>query len=216
MEVERMSCEWGHTDCEGEGTKCELCFSDSFHYKPAKARKKPQLAHRQPKADGRMGSSFEFKNHQANEALITGASTRMTPNSGAGHIKGDQEINGIITVMEELKTKVKKQAPGRKTFTIEKEWLDKLNREARAVNKSFWYLKFSFHENDEDVYVICEQDIIMSFVATIIEERKTAIKAKADIDVAEKRARLVEAENVVLKAEIELLKAELTRLKLEE
>lgn len=211
-----MSCTWGHLDCKHEGEKCDLCFSDSFHYLVAVTKKKPQLAHRQPKPDGRMGSSFEFRNHQANDALVKGATTRMTPNSGAGKIKGDQEINGIITVMEELKTKVTKQASGRKTFTIEKEWLDKLNREANAANKSFWYLKFSFHEYDEDVYVICEQDIIMSFVATIIEERKAAIKAKADVTVAEKRTRLVEAENVALKAEIELLKAELARLKLEE
>ena len=210
-----MSCEWGHTDCEGEGTKCELCFSDSFHYKPAKARKKPQLAKRQPKEDGRMGSSFEFKNHQANEALITGASTRMTPNSGAGHIKGDQEINGIITVMEELKTKVKKQAPGRKTFTIEKEWLDKLNREARAVNKEFWYLKFCFNQFDEDIYIIVEQDIIMSMVKTMIEDRKAVTAERLKAEVAEKRRQLVEAELVAAKAEIELLKAQLTQAQFE-
>lgn len=211
-----MTCEWGHVDCLNEGKKCDLCFSDSFHYL-APAKKKPRgLNKRQQKADGRMGSSFEFKNHQNNNALLQETGSRMTPNSGAGKIKGDEQIRGLVNIMEELKTKVTTQAPGKQSFTIKREWLDKLNREAKAAGEEFWYLKFSFHEYDDDIYIVVEQDVVMSMVATLVEDRKGVNLEKAKTQVAENRARLLEAENVKLLAEIELLKSQLKLQELEE
>ncbi|MED1125223.1 hypothetical protein [Bacillus atrophaeus] len=174
------------------------------------------MAKRQQRADKRMGSSFEHKNHVTNENMLSDVSSRMTPNSGAGRVKGDEEIRGIINIMEELKTKVKEQAPGKQTFTIKKEWLEKLHREAMAVNKEFWYLKFSFHEYENDVYVIVEQDIIMSMVKTMVEDRKAVNEAKRKQDIAEKERRLKETENIALQAEIDLLKAKLSQYESEE
>lgn len=205
-----MTCEWGHNDCKNLGEKCHLCITRDFHYDPIVIRRPKPMAKRQQRADKRMGSQFEYKNHVATQDLLNDVSTRMTPNSGAGKVKGDQEIAGIITVMEELKTKVKEQAPGKKSFTIKKEWLEKLNREAREANKEFWYLKFAFHENDSDVYVIVEQDIIMSMVKTMVEDRKQVNEAAKKQDIAEKERRLKEAENIKLLAEIDLLKAKLS------
>ena len=204
-----MTCEWGHTDCKNEGIKCHLCVARDFHYDPVVRKRPKPIARRQQRADKRMGSTFEYKNHVANENLLNDVTSRMTPNSGAGRVKGDEEIRGIINIMEELKTKVKEQAPGKQSFTIKRAWLEKLHREAMAAYKEFWYLKFSFHEHDDDVYVIVEQDVIMSMVKTMVEDRRKANEADLKVEIAEKQRRLYEAENVKLQAEIDLLKAKL-------
>ena len=201
-----MTCEWGRTDCQNADKKCDLCFTEDQHYLPPKQKKAP-APKRTQKADNRMGGAFEYKNHQQNQELLTGSS--MTPNSGAWIVKGDEQIRGLVNVMEELKTKVTKQAPGKETFTIKKEWLTKLNREAKEVNEDFWYLKFSFHEHQPETYVIVESDMIMSMIVTLVEDRKKTKQAQAQIDLADKRKQLVEAENIQLQAQINLLKAEL-------
>lgn len=207
------NCKFDHIDCSRLGANCDLCF-DSFHYRKKVAK---QPSQRKQSVDKRMGSSFEFKNHQNNAALL-GVSTNMTPNSGAtGRKKGDEQISGIIEIMEELKTKISKQAPGKETFTMKKEWLEKLNKEAQRENKEFWYLKFSFHEHDENVYVVTEQDIIMSMVKTMVIDRQKANKADALVDVAEKQRQKIHADLIAAQAEIELLKSQLrlTQLKKE-
>lgn len=206
-----MSCEWGHDDCKFEGSeKCDLCFSDSFHYKPAVNKRPKGLARVQQKADGRMGSKFEYNNHKRNSAILSGAVSSMTLNSGATVVeKGDEQILGNIRVMEELKTKVVQQAPGKKTFTIQKKWLDKLHTEAKERGMEFWYLKFSFYEADDDVYVAVEQDTIMSMISTMVNDRTNIEKERLKTAVAEKRRDLVEAELVAARAEIEYLKAQL-------
>lgn len=208
MSVE--TCEWGHDDCKNLGLKCHLCISDSFHYVPVRTKRAKPLARRQPKQDRRQGSYFEYRNHLKNEAAIEHAvSSKMTPNSGAGPIKGDEQIRGLINIMEELKTKTTEQARGKKSFTIKKEWLDKLNKEANQSGMEFWYLKFSFNEYDSDVYVIVEEDVIMSMVATIIEDRAKAKRMELEEDVYKKRIRHLEAKNIELQAKIDLLEAEL-------
>lgn len=204
-----MGCEWGHDDCKNEGVKCYLCISRDFHYDPATVKKPKPMSKRRAKITSRQGSGFEYKNHVKNNDLLSGTLSRQTPNSGAGFIKGDEEITGIIEIMEELKTRVKEQAPGKKNFTIRKEWLDKLRREAKQAGKEFYYLKFSFHEDDSDVYVIIEEDVIMGMVYTMAEDRKEVKLAKQKEEVLMKELRMKEAEIVKLQAEIEYLKAKL-------
>ena len=202
-----MSCQWGHNDCQNIGNKCTLCLSEGFHYAPPKIKKKPQLNKRQQKADKRMGSSFEYKNHKQVKNTLENATTRMTPNSGAGKVKGDQSIRGLVSIMEELKTRVVKQAPGKESFTIKKEWLQKLNREAMAANEEFWYLKFNFQEYDPDIYVVAEQDTIMNMVATIVHDRRAVKQAQLDQEIAERRSKLKEAEVIKLQAEVDYLQS---------
>lgn len=210
------NCEWGRDDCKNQPDKCFLCMSRDFHYISDATKRPAQMARRQAKQDKRQGSSFEYKNHIKNNNILSDVSSRMTPNSGAGRVKGDEEISGIINIMEELKTRVKEQAPGKQSFTIKKEWLEKLNREALAVNKEFWYLKFSFHEHEDDVYIIVEEDIIMSMVKTMVEDRKSILEAQKQQEVAEKERRLKEAENIKLLSEIDLLKAKIDLYKIKE
>lgn len=206
-----MECQWGLEGCLNL-ERCYLCTSEGLHYK-TKQRKRTQLAHRQAKINDRAGSGFEYRNNQNNNELLSGATSRQTPNSGAGQVKGDEEIRGIIKVMEELKEQNKTTSRGEKTFSIQKEWLLKLRREASAAGKEFWYLKFVFAKDDRDVFTILDSDMVMSMVYSMVEDRKAKYKAEADLDVAEKRRRLIEVENTKLLAEIDLLKAEIKRLK---
>lgn len=204
------SCEWGYTDCQNEKEKCYLCFKEGQHYLGVKAK-----APKRAKQTGRAGSLFEAKNSNLNNDILVGS--LPTPNSGAGSIKGDEKIKGYVRITEELKEQNATTSRGKKTFTIHKEWLEKLKRESLAENQEFWYLKFVFGQEDvihtQDYYVILENDILMSIVKTLWEDRKTAKKADLKIEIATKRKDLIEAENVKLKAEIDLLKAELKAYK---
>lgn len=209
-----MSCDWGRSDCKNEGMKCYLCNAPDYHYDP-KFKKKQTVAKK--KVTGRQGALFEARNHVNNHDLLNDVSSRMTPNSGAGRVKGDEEIRGIINIMEELKTHQKKnegRQPGKETFTIQRAWLEKLNREAKEANKEFWYLKFAFKDQDLDHYIVVEADTIMSMVKTMVEDRRAAKYANSKIEVAEKRARVCEAESALLFAENELLKARIKELEL--
>lgn len=208
-------CQWGASNCLNFGVKCVLCATPNFHYKEPKD-KKFGLNKKAMKADKRTGSKFEYKNHdRIKKNLVDGVATRLTPNSGAGYVKGDQEISGIITVMEELKTKVKEQTPGKETFTIHKKWLDKLHREALAASKEFWYLKFSFLEADDHVYCITESELIDSMIKTMVEDRKSIKIVEAKQDIAEKMRRKTETDLYAAQAEIDLLNAKIKLLELE-
>lgn len=210
-----MPCEYGYTDCINQDIKCSTCFINGQNYEPIKVKRKTTLAKKRQKQDKRSGSRFEYVNHKNNSNLLKDdVFSSMTLNSGATlHQKGDEQIFGIINIMEELKTQMPDRAKGTKTFTIKREWLDKLNKEAKMENKEFWYLKFSFSEDEanhssSNIFVITEQDIIMSMVKTMVEDRKKAKKAQIQIDIANKKAALIEAENIRLKAEIDLLKVQ--------
>ncbi len=209
-----MACEWGfENECaHANSYKCDICFSPRqyFEEKKVKARK-PALARRQNKADGRTGSNFEFQNHKTNASVLKDdVVSGMTLNSGATVLeKGDEQIRGIINIMEELKTKVTEKARGAKTFTIQKKWLDKLHVEALKEKMEFWYLKFSFLEGDRDVYVITEQDIIMSMVKTMVTDRR-------EKKLLQKVADREKAERVHLEAEVAQLRAEVASYKANE
>lgn len=159
-------CEWGRTDCLNQDKKCYLCITENQYYTP---KAKPFMPKRR-KANKRAGSQFEADNSNQNNRLLLGS--MPTPNSGAGYIKGDEQIKGYIHIMEELKEQNKVSSKGEKTFNIHKEWLTKLHREAIASNQEFWYLKFIFAGADKDVYAILEEDVLMGMVKTMWEDRK--------------------------------------------
>ena len=214
-----MPCEYGYTDCVNQDIKCSTCFIDGQNYEPIKIKKITTLAKKRQKQDKRSGSRFEYINHKNNSNLLKNdALSSMTLNSGATALqKGDEQISGIINIMEELKTQMPDRAKGTKTFTIKREWLDKLNKEAKRENKEFWYLKFSFNEDEanhssSNIFVITEQDIIMSMIKTMVEDRKVAKNAEDKINLANKKAAFIETENIKLKAEIDLLKAQIDLL----
>ena len=163
-----------------------------------------------------MGAKFEEQNHVLNTSILNTASS-MTPNSGAGKIKGDEQISGIINVMEELKTAVvPKLSRGSLSFTIKKEWLEKLDKEANAENKEFWYLKFRFLESDNNTYVVIDQDLIMSMVSTMVNDRTKAKLAIAEIEMLRAQYRQLQTQIVAKESEITALLKEREYLKLKD
>ena len=96
--------------------------------------------------------------------------------------------------MEELKTQEVERARGHSQFTIKREWLDKLDREAPPENMEFWYLKFAFKDTDDKSYVVIDTQQIMDMVTTIVHDRKLANEADSKVEVANKRLEYVNAE----------------------
>lgn len=205
-----MSCEFGHTDCKNEGKRCDLCF-DELHYVPKQVKATGLRKRNTEKATGRMGEYFERQNHKSVKKNIESVTTGMTPNSGAGKVKGDQQITGMIRIMEELKTQDPNRARGHKQFTIQRAWLDKLDREAPVENMEFWYLKFAFCDTDSQHYVVFDVAQMNDMIATLVHDRKKANEADAKVNVSDKRRQLAEAESAKLFAEVEYLKAILER-----
>ena len=199
-------CVIGGVCCDTFATRperCALCFDQSY-YVPVKTIARNTLGRN--KKSKRMGSRFEHENHLHNTKVI--ATSNMTPNSGAGNIKGDEQISGIISIMEELKTRIKpKLSRGSEVFTVRKEWLDKLTSEASAENKEFWYLKFRFNEAEDDTYVVVNQDIIMSMIKTMVKDRSTAKQADDRIKYFEQMAAYESAKTATLEAKIRMLEA---------
>ncbi len=205
-----MECKWGNNDCKYLDEKCHLCL-DSYYY-VSTYKKRTTLNKKQAKPDKRMGSNFEYNNHVKNEALFSETTSRMTPNSGAGEVKGDEQIRGYVNAMEELKTRVIIQAKGKENFTIRKEWLITLNSNAIERNQEFWYLKFSFYEFDQQVYIIVEEDIIMSMIVTMDNDRRSKKQIELSLDSIKKQLRSKELEIIALNSKIEFLESRIKEL----
>lgn len=216
--MKTRECAWGHGDCKNNGDTCLSCLIEDHFYAP-KNKPKKFLAKNVNKQDDRKGSKFEYKNHQNNENLV---SSNMTINSGAtAKEKGDEQIRGIINIMEELKTQMPDRARGNTMFTIKRKWLDKLHMEAINENMEFWYLKFCFNEdeavyNGDNIYCITEENIIMDMIKTMIRDRKKAAECDATINLYKKKYMEIEAKNMALKAELEALKSEIDYADLKE
>ena len=210
-----IACKWSYDDCKFfETSKCDICFTEGMYYKPTVIEKKAGLRKHANKADGRAGSSFELRNQKINQQALDSVCD-MTLNSGATvREKGDAQIKGLLSIMEEYKTRTKIQAPGKKTFTIQKEWLDKLEREAHAENKEFFDLRFSFHEDDKQAYVILPEEEFISWIKTLNEDRKKTLSAQAKIDLAERQKNVVIAENKLLQAKLDEMEAQIKCLKM--
>ena len=191
----------------GNCSKSVLCVNGS-KYVPVK-NKTYGIKKNHNKQSKRMGSKAEMINHQNNVDTV---SANMTPNSGAGKVKGDEQIRGLVNIMQEVKTQEITRAKGHSQFTIKREWLDKLEQEAPAENMDFWYLNFSFKDNDQQMYTIIDSRQMQDIVATMVEDRKIAKQAQNKIDVANKKRILVEAENTKLRAEIDYLQARIKEL----
>ena len=210
-----MSCEFGKVDCVNQETdRCLMCI-DAFHYSPKKIKTNYSKNRIKTKETKRMGSISEVKSFKQMESALN-TNVTGTPNSGAGRIKGDEQIRGLINVMTELKTTVKKnegRQPGKESFTIKREWLEKLEKEAKAAFMEFYYLKFSFKESDDKFYAVTDVDVLIDMIVTMKEDRITAKTAKNKIEVAEAKAAYREAENIMLLSKINYLETKIKELK---
>jgi heat shock protein HspQ len=202
-----MSCPYGKEGCQNTD-QCLLCFNGNKYVAPKK--KQQGLQKNYNKKTKRMGAVSENITQQQNQATIDSVcSSRLTVNSGAGQEKGDAWITGLVEIAQEVKTQLPERAKGCKNFTISREWLEKLNRESKAANKEFWYLVFSFKEDDEQQYVVAETQVFQDMIANLVHDRKIAKEANKKIDLANKQRRVAETRNTELEAKVDRLQAEL-------
>jgi len=203
-----MACEYGYIDCKFEDTaKCDRCFTEGEYYKPKVRKKRKGLARVAQKADGRMGSEFEYANHKRNNVEMKEISSSMTLNSGATIFeKGDEHINGYVTVAQELKTQMPTRARGCKSFTIQREWLDKLHRESKG-KQEFWHLVFAFSESEGtnpagQVFTVVENDVFLRAIATMQHDRMIA-------DLCDKRIAVIARQKDMIQAELNAAQAKI-------
>ena len=211
-----MSCPYGCEDCVNT-EQCYLCISKS-KYKAPKKKSSGLSSKNYNKQSKRMGSISETKVQQQNQTTIDNVcSSRLTSNSGAGFgsgtEKGDAWITGLVEISQEIKTQLPDRAKGCKSFTIQKQWLDKLTYESQQANKEFWYLLFSFKETDDQFYVVCDNQVFQDMVATLVADRKIAKEAQKHIDIANKAQLLSDKKNSELLATIDRMQAEIDYLK---
>ena len=84
------------------------------------------------------GKSTRFYSSRQEKTIAKNLQGKTTPNSGATpFIKGDV---GTEQFLIEAKTCTKEQ----QSFSIKKEWLDKLKEEAFAMGKPYYALAFTF------------------------------------------------------------------------
>lgn len=86
----------------------------------------------------------------------------MQPNSGATLFKKGDIINDDW--LFEAKTCMKPQ----ESFSIKKEWLDKLKQETFAMNKEFNALVFNFGNNNENYFILNEK--VFKQILSLLEE----------------------------------------------
>lgn len=207
-----IECKYDKTDCIND-TMCLMCFNLS-RYAPTKKRQNG-IKKNLNKQSSRMGSTAEMKNHNNLEKTLSSTAS-MTPNSGAGKIKGDEMIRGLVNWSMESKTQEIVRAKGHKQFTIKREWLDKLERESKEANFEFWNLVFSFKDNDNKLYAVIDMQQVYDIIATLDSDRKIAKAAQQKIDVADKHRIATEAENTALLARIDYLEALLAKHNIKE
>ena len=199
--------------CKKNGVRCEFFFkypnrcalcSNQVYYSPEKIRVQKNYT---GKKSNRQGPLFEAKNHEANQKLLT--ASNLTPNSGAGKLKGDEQITGLVRIMEELKTRIKpKISRGTEVFTIHKDWFKKLESDSLKENMEFWYVKFRFAETEPDTYVAINQEIMMDIIASLVEDRRQAKLAQLEVKIANARADKMHAENILLEAKLREMQLE--------
>lgn len=216
-------CRYGYNDCVADESKCTFCSSGMSYEEPKKMHQPRRKTNR---PDKRKGSAFEYANHQRNQDILQ---SKMTLNSGATtREKGDENlVIGGFRLMEELKTQEPTRGKGCKSFTIKREWLNKLHVEAMERGFDAWHLKFAFNEAEAsatreerfsegnpagNVFVVVEQDIIMAMVQRLAQDEIKATQIDEKIHFYQKKNQRLEAEQVALKARIEELEAKIKLL----
>ena len=107
-------------------------------------------------------NSTRYFSSQQEKKISKTVGGRLQPNSGATLFKkGDIQTDKWLY---EAKTCIKEQ----KQFTIKKEWLDILKKEAFGMKKEFSALVFNFGNNTENYYILNER--VFKQVLSLLDE----------------------------------------------
>jgi hypothetical protein len=117
--------------------------------------------------------------------------------------------------MEELKTQLATRAKGTKSFTIQREWLDKLSREAQQRGFEFWYLVFQFSEHENEPFVVVEKEMVFNMIQTMLSDRRRADLAAKAAEVSQKETEAVRTKMSSLYSKIAYLESKIELLEQE-
>lgn len=108
-------------------------------------------------------NSTRYYSSQQEKDIAKKVAGRVQPNSGATLFhKGDIKSN---TWLFEAKTCMSEK----QSFSIKKEWLDKLKAESFAMNKEFYALIFNFGiKNEQNYYILNEK--VFKQILSLLEE----------------------------------------------
>lgn len=130
------------------------------------------------KKEKKQGMEFEKRGTNKYNQSVRYAKdvARRTLASGALHFDlGDMVTEEELTAaLAEFKERGSVDARGAKQITIKKEWLDKLEEEAKEQGKEYYFLPFSFKDSDKD-YVAMDYNILLSYVQliqTLLEQNR--------------------------------------------
>jgi hypothetical protein len=155
-------------ECSNAEKSCFKCFNYSL-FKVHK-EKKGLNAKSANRKEVKEGMDFENRGTSRYNQVIKQSKdvARRQIASGALHFAlGDMITEEELTAsLAEFKERGSKDARGAKTISIKKEWLDKLEDEARQMGKTYYFLPFSFKGSNKD-YVALDYDILLSYIQTI-------------------------------------------------
>lgn len=98
--------------------------------------------------------STKFYSERQEKAIAKAIKGKVTAASGATKFnKGD-------VVTDDWLIEAKTSTTVKKSFTIKKQWLEKMREEQFACNKDYSALCFDFGDNKERFYVVDEQTFI--------------------------------------------------------
>ncbi|ARC67289.1 MULTISPECIES: hypothetical protein [Bacillus subtilis group] len=162
-----MDCTY-QDECSNHEKSCFKCFNYNL-YKPIK-EKKGLNARSSTRKEKKEGMDFENRGTRRYNQNVYKARdvARRQVASGALHFAlGDMITEEELTAaLAEFKERGSKDAKGHKQITIKKEWLDKLEEEAKQMRRSYYFLPFTFKGSDKD-YVALDYEILLSYVQTI-------------------------------------------------
>ena len=155
-------------ECANANKSCFKCFNYSM-YKPPKVRQGLR-SKSQTKKEVKEGMDFENRGtRKYNQAVKQSkeVARRQIASGALAHALGDMITEEQLTAsLSEFKERGTVSATGQKQITIKREWLEKLQWEAKQMGKDYYFLPFTFKGSDKD-YVAMDYDILLSYVQTI-------------------------------------------------
>lgn len=158
--------------------RCMDCDGESLYLSEKKEPpKKTGLGRKGVKTEKKAVKKTNDHVKKSIERAYKKRATNLTPNSGAGSVKGDALSYDLMQEMKERNHELK---GGNKSISIQKEWLEKLEREAYQAGKPYYILPFTFGEDEKKIYTILDYDVVMGIYADIVYLKET-------IDILEKK-----------------------------
>lgn len=190
MNIDVWDCEY-FTRCKNNN-KCQICGpTQRLLQLPGDDKKKKalQVATRNQQGSNKKDSWKELEQYvadQLNAVPYTKEARRQLRSGGIWYLPGDVDDAVIIP---ECKEREEYDAKGEKSFTIKKEWIEKVFEEAKLVHR-FPALIFRF-KNDDQAYFVDNFDVLRDMIHMIkilTEENNTLTKERDLYKAAAKKA----------------------------